>query len=133
MKNIVETAIEAGSFKTLVKAVKKAGLAGTLSSKIQFTVFAPTDEAFAKLPKKTLNSVLKDNRKLKDILTYHVVLGKVMAADAMKVKSVDTVQGESLMIDAANSVKVNDAKVVKPDIECSNGVIHVIDRVLIPQ
>ncbi|MFW9907362.1 MAG: fasciclin domain-containing protein [Candidatus Thorarchaeota archaeon] len=132
MKNIVETAIAAGSFKTLVAAVQAAGLVDTLSSKGPFTVFAPTDEAFAKLPKGTVESLLKDKAKLTSILTYHVVSGKVMAKDVMNLKKAKTVQGQDIMIDTKSGVKVNNANVVKTDIETSNGVIHVIDTVILP-
>jgi uncharacterized surface protein with fasciclin (FAS1) repeats len=132
MKNIVETAVEAGSFSTLLKAVRAANLEDVLSRKGPFTVFAPADEAFAKLPKKTLESVLKDRKRLTSVLTYHVVSGKVMASDFMNISSADTLQGRKLRIGTSGGVKVNDARVVKPDIECSNGVIHVIDRVLMP-
>lgn len=132
-KNIVETAVSAGSFKTLVTAVQAAGLVETLSGPGPFTVFAPTDEAFAKLPKETLDAVLADKEKLTAILTYHVVSGKVMASDVVNLKEATTVQGGKLSIDTSNGVKVGSANVVQTDIETSNGVIHVIDTVLIPQ
>jgi uncharacterized surface protein with fasciclin (FAS1) repeats len=132
-KNIVETAIEAGSFQTLVTAVEAAGLVETLSGPGPFTVFAPTDEAFAKLPKETLDAVLADKEKLTAILTYHVVPGKVMASDVANLKEATTVQGGNLSIDTSDGVKVNGANVIKADIETSNGVIHVIDTVLLPQ
>ncbi len=138
MTDIVDTAIAAGSFKTLVKAVQAAGLVETLKSKGPFTVFAPTDDAFAKLPKGTVEGLLKDVPKLKSVLTYHVVPGKVMAADVVKMSSAKTVQGQSIKIDAAKwhlhkNVKVNDANVVKTDIAADNGVIHVIDKVILPK
>ena len=138
MKNIVETAIDAGSFDTLVAAVKAADLVKTLSSPGPFTVFAPTDEAFAKLPAGTIDALLKDKAKLTSILTYHVVSGKVMADDVKTLSSAVTVQGQDLSIDAKRwhlhrNVKVNGANVIKTDIECSNGVIHVIDKVLMPK
>jgi len=132
MADIVDTAVGAGSFGTLVTAVKAAGLVETLKSAGPFTVFAPTDEAFAKIPAATLNAVLADKEKLTAILTYHVVAGKVMAADVVNLTSATTVQGGTLKIDATNGVKVNDANVVTADIECDNGVIHVIDTVLMP-
>ncbi len=132
MKNIVETAIEAGSFKTLVAAVEAANLVDTLTSEGPFTVFAPTDEAFAKLPEGTVESLLKDKAKLTSILTYHVVSGKVMSKDVMNLKKAKTVQGQDINIDTMSGVKVNNAKVVKADIETSNGVIHVIDTVILP-
>ncbi|NIM47001.1 MAG: fasciclin domain-containing protein [Candidatus Aenigmarchaeota archaeon] len=132
MKNIVNTAIDAGSFKTLVTAVKAAGLLKTLSGKGPFTVFAPTDKAFRKLPKKTIKKLLKDKNKLTAVLTYHVVSGKVMASDVLRLKSAKTVQGGRVKFDTTDGVKVNNANVVKADIKTSNGVIHVIDKVLLP-
>jgi uncharacterized surface protein with fasciclin (FAS1) repeats len=133
MADIVDTAVAAGSLKTLVTAVKAAGLVDTLKSKGPFTVFAPNDEAFAKLPKGTVEGLLKDIPKLKAVLTYHVVAGKVMAADVMKLKSAKTVQGQEVKIDASKGVKINDATVIKADIVTDNGVIHVIDKVLLPK
>ncbi len=134
-KDIVDTASSAGSFNTLVTAVKAAGLAETLKGKGPFTVFAPTDEAFAKLPKGTLESLLKPENKaqLAAILTYHVIPGKVMAADISgKTLKVATVQGSKIDIDATYGVKINNAKVVTADVGASNGVIHVIDTVILP-
>jgi uncharacterized surface protein with fasciclin (FAS1) repeats len=134
MADIVSTAVNAGSFNTLVAAVKAAGLVDTLQGPGPFTVFAPTDDAFAKLPAGTVDSLLKDIPQLKKILTYHVVSGKVTAADVAKLTSANTVEGSSVNINASNgSVKVNDATVVTPDVAADNGVIHVIDSVLIPQ
>jgi len=138
MADIVDTAVAAGSFKTLVTAVKAAGLVDTLKSKGPFTVFAPTDDAFAKLPKGTVEGLLKDVPKLTAVLTYHVVAGKVMAADVVKLKSAKTVQGQEVKVDAVKwhlhkNVKINDANIVKPDIVTDNGVIHVIDKVLLPK
>jgi len=130
--DIVDTAISAGSFKTLVAAIQAAGLVETLKGEGPFTVFAPTDEAFAKLPPGTLDALLKDKAKLQAVLTYHVVAGKVMAADVAGLKSAKTVQGQSLAIDTSKGVKVGGANVVKTDIVTSNGVIHVIDTVLLP-
>jgi uncharacterized surface protein with fasciclin (FAS1) repeats len=132
MADIVDTAVSAGSFNTLVAAVKAAGLVDTLKGKGPFTVFAPSDDAFAKLPDGTVDGLLKDIPQLKKILTYHVVSGKVMAADAAKLKSAKTVEGSELKIDASNGVKINDATVSKADVTADNGVIHVIDTVLIP-
>jgi uncharacterized surface protein with fasciclin (FAS1) repeats len=132
MKNIVETAAAADQFKTLVAAVKAAGLVETLQGSGPFTVFAPTDEAFGKLPAGTVEGLLKDLPKLKSVLTYHVVAGKVMAKDVAGVKSAKTVQGGDLRVDANHGVKINNATVTKADIEASNGVIHVIDTVLLP-
>jgi uncharacterized surface protein with fasciclin (FAS1) repeats len=133
--DIVDTAISAGSFKTLVAAVKAADLVGTLKSKGPFTVFAPTDAAFAKLPAGTLASLLKPENKAKlvAILTYHVVPGKVMASDiAGKSLKVASVQGSKISVEAHSGVMVDKAKVVKADVEASNGVIHVIDTVIMP-
>lgn len=132
-KDIVDTAVSAGSFKTLVTAVQAAGLVETLKGEGPFTVFAPTDEAFAKLPAGTLDGLLKDKAKLQAVLTYHVVPGRVMAADVTKLSSAKTVQGQSLSIDTREGVKVGAANVVKTDVVASNGVIHVIDTVLIPR
>jgi transforming growth factor-beta-induced protein len=134
MNNIVETAVSAGSFKTLVTAVQAAGLEATLRGAGPFTVFAPTDEAFAKLPKGTVEGLLQDKTKLAQVLTYHVVAGKVMAGDVIKLDSAATVQGQSVQFGRNNgSVTVDKANVVKTDIDCSNGVIHVIDAVILPQ
>ncbi len=133
-KNIVETAIDAGTFKTLVSAVTAAGLAETLQGAGPFTVFAPTDDAFAKIPADTLTDLLKpeNKEKLAGILTYHVVAGKVLAADAAKLTTAKTVNGQELKIDATNGVKIDNATVVTADVEASNGVIHIIDAVLMP-
>ena len=131
-KDIVDTAVAAGSFNTLVAAVKAAGLVDTLKSTGPFTVFAPTDEAFAKLPAGTVESLLQDKEKLSGILTYHVVAGKLMAADVVSQTSLKTVQGQSLKISTMGGAKVNNANIVKTDIQTSNGVIHVIDTVLLP-
>ncbi len=132
-KNIVETAVAAGEFSTLVKAVKAADLAETLQGDGPFTVFAPTDEAFAKVPKEQLDALLKDKKALAAVLTYHVVPGKVTAADVVKLDSAKTVEGHKLNIKTKqDTVMINNAKVVKADIMCSNGVIHVIDAVLLP-
>jgi len=133
VKNIVETAIEAGSFKTLVAAVKAAGLVETLSGPGPFTVFAPTDAAFAKLPSGTVEGLLKDKKKLTAVLTYHVVPGKVMARDVLKLRSAKTVQGQEITINTKSGVMVDNANVTKTDIECTNGVIHVIDSVILPK
>ncbi|TAJ43851.1 fasciclin domain-containing protein [Methanofollis fontis] len=133
MRNIVETAIDVGGFTTLVKAVQAAGLAETLSSPGPFTVFAPNDAAFAKIPAQQMQDLLKDKKQLGRILTYHVVPGKYMAADVMKMKTAQTVNGAELRIDTSDGVRVNDARVIKPDIVCTNGVCHVIDTVLMPK
>ena len=134
-KNIVDTAVAAGSFNTLVKAVQAADLTATLEGPGPFTVFAPTDQAFAKLPAGTLEYLLKPENKdkLRAILTYHVVAGEVNAAEVVKLTSVKTVEGANLKIAADNgSVMVDNAKVVKADIRTSNGIIHVIDAVMLP-
>ncbi|MDX2153543.1 MAG: fasciclin domain-containing protein [Bryobacteraceae bacterium] len=133
-KDIVDTAVGAGQFNTLVKAVQAAGLVDTLKGPGPFTVFAPTDEAFAKLPAGTVEGLLNDIPKLKAVLTYHVVPGKVMAADVVKLKTAKTVQGGSVKISAkGGKVMVDNANVVKTDIATSNGVIHVIDSVILPK
>ncbi|MEH2199482.1 fasciclin [Nostoc sp. 'Peltigera membranacea cyanobiont' 213] len=132
MANIIDTATNNGSFKTLIAAIQAAGLEGTLNGNGPFTVFAPTDEAFNKLPAGTVDALLKDIPKLKKILTYHVVSGKVLAADVAKLKTAKTVEGSDVKIDASNGVKINDAKVATADVAADNGVIHVIDTVLIP-
>ncbi len=132
--DIVDTAVSAGNFNTLVAAVKAAGLVDTLKSAGPFTVFAPTDAAFAKLPPGTVEALLANPEKLKAILTYHVVSGKVMAADVVKLKSAMTVQGSPVMIKVkGGKVMVNNANVVTTDIACDNGVIHVIDTVIMPK
>jgi uncharacterized surface protein with fasciclin (FAS1) repeats len=132
--DIVDTAVAAGSFNTLAKALTEAGLVDTLKGKGPFTVFAPTDDAFAKLPRGTLDALLKDKKKLTAILTYHVVAGKVTAADAAKLTTARTVNGQSIKISAKHGVvMINDAKVTQADIETANGVIHVIDTVLLPK
>ena len=131
--DIVETAVNAGSFTTLVAAVKAAGLVETLQSEGPFTVFAPTDEAFAKLPAGTVESLLANPDQLRQILLYHVVPGNVKAADVVKIDSATTAQGSDVRIRVADgSVMIDDANVVSTDIETSNGVIHVIDSVILP-
>ena len=134
--DIVDTAVEAGSFKTLAAALTAADLVETLKGKGPFTVFAPTDEAFANLPEGTVEDLLKPENKdkLVAVLTYHVVAGKVLAADVVKLKKAETVQGSEVRIKVKKgSVKVDGANVVKTDIECTNGVIHVIDAVILPK
>ena len=131
-KDIVDTAVAAGNFKTLATALQAAGLVDTLKGKGPFTVFAPTDEAFAKIPKADLDALLKDKAKLTAVLTYHVVPGKVMAKD-VKAGMVKTVQGSSLTVATTGGVTVDKAKVTKTDIVADNGVIHVIDSVLMPK
>ena len=135
-KDIVDTAVAAGSFKTLAAALTAADLVDTLKGKGPFTVFAPTDDAFAKLPAGTLDDLLKPGNKAKlaGILTYHVVAGKVMAADVVKLKTAKTVNGKEVKISVEDGTVMLDGKVkvTKTDIVCSNGVIHVIDAVLLP-
>lgn len=135
-KDIVDTAVDAGQFNTLVAAVQAAGLVDTLKGEGPFTVFAPTDEAFSKLPAGTVENLLKPENKdqLVAILTYHVVPGKVMSGDvAGKTMVVTSVEGHDLNVDATNGVKINDATVITADIETSNGVIHVVDTVILPK
>ncbi len=133
-KDIVETAVAAGSFKTLAAALQAAGLVETLKGSGPFTVFAPTDDAFAKLPAGTVEALLKDKAKLTAILTYHVVAGRVLAADVVKLDSAKTVNGQSVTIKVmGDTVMVDGAKVTATDIQASNGVIHVIDSVLMPK
>ena len=134
--DVVDTAISAGSFNTLVAAVKAAGLVDTLKGAGPFTVFAPTDEAFAKLPAGTVEELLKpeNKAKLQAILTYHVVAGKVLAKDVVRLHAAKTINGQQLTVTAAaGSVMIDGATVVKTDILCSNGVIHVIDAVVLPK
>ncbi|UCD02525.1 MAG: fasciclin domain-containing protein [Promethearchaeota archaeon] len=132
MPNIVEVAKQAGGFSTLLKAAEVAGLVDTLSSGGPFTIFAPTDDAFSKIPSETLNSLLKEPEKLKGILLYHGIEGKVKSTDLSGTLKVKTLHGQEIMIDATKGVKVNDANVVKADIETDNGIIHVIDKVILP-
>ncbi|OGB04311.1 MAG: hypothetical protein A3E25_21475 [Burkholderiales bacterium RIFCSPHIGHO2_12_FULL_69_20] len=131
-KDIVDTAVAAGSFKTLATALTAAGLIDTLKGKGPFTVFAPTDAAFAKIPKADLDALLADKTKLTAVLTYHVVPGKVMAKD-VKAGKVKTVQGSEITVATAGGVMVDGAKVTKTDIAADNGVIHVIDSVIMPK
>jgi uncharacterized surface protein with fasciclin (FAS1) repeats len=130
--DIVDVAVSNDSFATLVTALETAGLVDTLKSDGPFTVFAPTNDAFDKLPEGTLESLLADKEKLTQILTYHVVPGKVTSSQVAGLNSATTVQGKNLAIDASSGVMINGAKVIQADIEASNGVIHVIDTVLIP-
>ena len=131
-QDIVDVAVKAGNFKTLVAAVQAAGLVDTLKGPGPFTVFAPTDEAFAKIPKATLDGLLADKAALAKVLTYHVVSGKVMAAD-VKAGKVKSVQGQELTLTTTGGVMVNGAKVVAADVGASNGVIHAIDTVMLPK
>ncbi len=134
MPNIVEIAVSAGSFNTLVKAVQEAGLVETLSGPGPFTVFAPTDEAFAKIPAETLQSVLANKEQLTAILTYHVVPGKLMAADIINSQHLATVHGQNITVHVEDGkCMVDNATVIQTDIEADNGVIHVIDTVIMPR
>ena len=133
-KDIVQTAVAAGQFKTLASLLKQAGLAGTLKAKGPYTVFAPTDAAFAKVPKATLNALGKDKAKLRSVLLYHVAKGRLNAAKVVKRSSVKTLNGKSLRVRVSDGkVTVGGARVVTPDVKASNGVIHVINKVLIPR
>lgn len=132
-KDIVDTAMAAGTFNTLATALTEAGLVETLKGDGPFTVFAPTDEAFGKLPEDDLKAILADKELLTSILTYHVVPGKVMAEDVAGLESATTVQGQDVMVDTSNGVMIDAATVTTADIEASNGVIHVIDTVLVPK
>ena len=133
MADIVETADNAGNFKTLLQLILATELVEILKSPGPYTVFAPTDEAFAKIPQGTLDSLLlNDLPKLKRILTYHVVFGDVRAEDLMQIEEAETFEGSIIAVDTSDGIKVNDAKVIKPDILTDNGVIHIIDAVLIP-
>lgn len=131
--DIVELAVHAGSFNTLAQALEAAGLVGTLKGEGPFTVFAPTDAAFAKIPEADLNALLADKEKLTAVLTYHVVPGRVTAEQVAKMSSAKTVQGQSLTIDTSDGVRVDAAKVVQTDLFASNGVVHVIDSVVLPK
>lgn len=132
MADLVETAVNAGTFNTLIKAVEAADLVKILKGPGPYTVFAPTDQAFANLPEGTLDSLLQDIPKLKRIVTYHVVFGDVRAEDLLQIEEAETFEGSIVAIDSSDGIKVNNAKVMKTDILTDNGVIHVIDTVLIP-
>ncbi len=132
MKNVIETAQRAGSFRTLLAAIEAAGLTQTLAGPGPFTVFAPSDAAFAKLPAGTIEGLLADKTKLTAVLTYHVAHGNVLAKDVVHMSSVPTLQGGKLNVDATDGVMIGSAKITQADLVCSNGVIHVIDSVLIP-
>ncbi|MEP0765658.1 MAG: fasciclin domain-containing protein [Fimbriimonadia bacterium] len=132
MPNIVETAANAGTFQTLVTAVQHAGLTDALSGSGPMTVFAPTDEAFAKLPAGTVEGLLQDIPKLQAILKFHVVPGRMGSAEVATAREIPTLNGQSISVDTSNGVRVNDANVVTADIEAENGIIHVIDSVILP-
>lgn len=133
MKNLVQTAIAEGNFKTLIKVIQETGLVDILSVEGPFTIFAPTDQAFAKLPKGTMEKLLKDKEKLTEILTYHVILDRVMVKQVLKIRKANTVNGKDLSINIKNGVKIDKANIIKTDIECINGILHIIDEVLIPK
>lgn len=133
MPTIVDVAVSAGKFNTLVETLKTAGLVEALSGEGPFTVFAPTDEAFAQIPTDTLQAVLQNKEQLAAILTYHVVPGKLMASDVVRTSALKTLQGQSITITTEGSVQVDGANVISADIEADNGVIHVIDRVILPK
>ena len=133
MKNLVETAINAGTFKTFIIALREAGLYDILCKEGPYTIFAPTDEAFSKLPEGTIKDLLKDREKLTDILTYHVVSNRVFSKDVTKLKKVYTINGKQVKIKTGNNIKIDNARVIKSDIECINGIIHIIDEVLLPK
>jgi len=133
VKNLIETAIAVGNFKTLISIVQETGLIESLTTEGQYTVFAPTDEAFSKISPEIFEDLLIDKERLTEVLTYHIIPKKLMSNEVIKIKNAKTVNGEEIKINSANGVKIDNAKVIKPDIECSNGVIHVIDKVLIPK
>jgi uncharacterized surface protein with fasciclin (FAS1) repeats len=133
LKNLVETAINAGTFKTLIIALREAGLYDILSSEGPYTIFAPTDEAFSKLPNGTIENLLKDKEKLTDILTYHVIANRVFSKDVNNLHKADTINGKQVKINAGSNVKIDNAKIIKSDIKCTNGIIHIIDEVLFPK
>jgi len=132
LKNLVETTIDAGNFKTLIQFILEADLIDIIRSDGPFTIFAPTDEAFSKLPDGVLLKILEDKERLTEILTYHVVPNKIMSEDVLKIKKTKTFNGKEVSFYTSNGVKIDQATITKSDIECSNGVIHVIDEVLIP-
>lgn len=132
MSNILEVANGVGTFSTLLKATEVAGLADTLSTGGPFTIFAPTDEAFSELPTETLNALLEDPEKLKGIIFYHTIKGKIRITDLLGKKKIKTLQGQKIKIDTSKGVMVNKAKIIKPDIEANNGIIHAINQVLLP-
>lgn len=132
MKNLVQTAIDIGYLKILVKVLREAGLIDILSDKGPFTIFAPTDKAFAKLPIDKLENIINDKEKLTEILTYHIISKEVMVNQVFNLKKTNTVNGKDLSINAKKRFKVDNAKIIKKDIQCTNGIIHIIDEVLIP-
>ncbi|MFP4045591.1 MAG: fasciclin domain-containing protein [Candidatus Aenigmatarchaeota archaeon] len=133
MRNVAETIQHKRSLSTLYKAIDKAGLGDVLSVGGPYTIFAPNNKAFRQVPEKDLEALLKDKRKLGNVLKYHVIRGKMMAKDVIKKDSLETFLGKMIDIDTKDGVKVNDAKIIKTDIDCSNGVIHIIDKPLLPE
>ena len=133
MKNLVETAISEGTFKTLIIALREAGLYDILCSEGPYTIFAPTDEAFSKLPNGTIEKIMKDKEKLTDILTYHVIANRVYSREVSALQKADTINGKQVKIKLGNNVKIDNARIIKSDIKCTNGVIHIIDEVLLPK
>lgn len=133
MKNIIETATDAGSFKSFVNAIKAAGLMDTLRGPGPFTVFAPNDAAFSKMSSKQIQDLLGNKKRLRSVLTYHVVNGRISSSDVSKLHSARTVQGQDVSIDSSRGVMIGDARVIQKDIRCTNGMIHVIDKVLVPR
>lgn len=132
MSNILEVVKEEGSFSTLLRAIEVAGLVDTFSNGGPFTIFAPTDEAFSDFPSETLNALLEDPEKLKGILLYHTIKGKVMITDLLSKKKIKTLNGQKIKIDTSKGVMINKAKLIKPNIEANNGIIHAIDKVILP-
>ena len=133
MKNTIETAADAGSFKTLVSAIRQTGLWESLSAQGTFTVFAPNDAAFANMPSRQMENLLRDKKRLRSVLRYHVVNGRISSSDVANLHSAITVQGQEVSIDSSRGVMIGDARVIQKDILCTNGVIHVIDKVLMPK
>ena len=133
MKNLIQTVIDTGNFKTLIRVLRETELVDVLSIEGPFTIFAPTDQAFAKLPKGTIEKLVKNKEKLTYILTYHVILNKIMEFQVVNMKKTNTVNGKELTINTKKGLKVDKSNVIKTDIICTNGIIHVIDQVLIPK
>ena len=132
MKNLVETAINEGTFKTLIIALRESGLYDILRSGGPYTIFAPTDEAFSKLPDGTIEKLMKDKEKLTDIITYHLIANRIFSNEVISLQKANTINGKQVKIKAGNNVKIDNARIIKSDIKCTNGVIHIIDEVLLP-
>ena len=133
MKNLVETAINTGTFKTLIIAFREAGLYDILCLEGPYTLFAPTDEAFSKLPNGTIENLFKDKERLTEIITYHVIANRVFSKEVTNLKKVNTINGKQVKIISGNNVKIDNARIIKSDIKCTNGLIHIIDEVLLPK